>query len=350
MHIGRYTTAAVPAAAKDHIESICQYDTSVDKADRLMVLGLLQNHLPNHVISCEWWIVTSSDGFIGFMLTYSSNDHPVLRGIERKELFTQEWHLKTMLHFMYVHVKHQKCGVGSRLLRMLMKKCTMQDEGIYVDCLSPQIGFFTRRAFVLTGKYKRYNRLIWAPNNLHKLFKSQRSNPVFDQQCQQGFEHFFDFLGQSEGNRLKLLSFSHLIRKCFEEQESFQKERRAQEHRQRYEMHREAEASSMRNDLKKRAETISQSRKEQVDANITARKTQLAKHKNQQTRKSKAVPTAALCGKELAKKAVSIEQVKQHAHNLKERERQRVAKLEYMMHIVGIGDAIQHGDEGSTQN
>jgi selenocysteine lyase/cysteine desulfurase len=45
------------------------------------------------------------------------------------------------------------------------------------------------------------------------------------------------------------------------------------------------------------------------------------------------------------KKKISIEQAQQHEHNLKEREKQRVAKLEDMMRIVQIGDAIQRGKD-----
>eukprot|EP00966_Prymnesium_polylepis_P065330 1516632-Prymnesium_polylepis.1 len=44
-------------------------------------------------------------------------------------------------------------------------------------------------------------------------------------------------------------------------------------------------------------------------------------------------PTAPPTDKESANKKISIEQARQHEHNLKEREKQRVAKLEDMMRI-----------------
>ena len=94
-----------------------------------------------------------------------------------------------------------------------------------------------------------------------------------------------------------------------------------------------------------------QLRKERVEANnlkVAAREAHLAERKNHTIHKiPNAAPTASLCGKEFAKKKVSIEQAQQHEHNSKECEKQRVAKLEYMMHIVQIGDAIQRGDDSS---
>tara|TARA_B110001450_G_scaffold79537_1_gene75427 strand:+ start:2347 stop:3510 length:1164 start_codon:yes stop_codon:yes gene_type:complete len=98
-----------------------------------------------------------------------------------------------------------------------------------------------------------------------------------------------------------------------------------------------------------RAAMRSQLHKERVEANnlkVAAREAQLAERKNHTIHKiPKAAPTASPGGKEFAKKKISIEQAQQHEHKLKEHEKQRVAKLEYMMHIVQIGDAIQHGDE-----
>ena len=89
---------------------------------------------------------------------------------------------------------------------------------------------------------------------------------------------------------------------------------------------------------------LSQLRKERDEANnlkLAAREAQLAVHKNHSIDKiPKTAPTASPKDKEFAKKKISIEQAQQHEHNLKEREKQRVAELEYMMHFVQIGDAI----------
>jgi hypothetical protein len=49
--------------------------------------------------------------------------------------------------------------------------------------------------------------------------------------------------------------------------------------------------------------------------------------------------------KEVGLKEISIEQARQHEHDLKEREKRRVAALETKMEIMKIGDAIQRGDE-----
>ena len=98
-----------------------------------------------------------------------------------------------------------------------------------------------------------------------------------------------------------------------------------------------------------RSAMLSQLRKTRIEAKnlkIAVRDEHLSRRNNHTIHKiSNAVPTAPLLGKEFGKKKVSIEQAQQHAHNLKECEKRRVANLEHMMHIVQVGDAIKHGDE-----
>eukprot|EP00966_Prymnesium_polylepis_P120614 2786944-Prymnesium_polylepis.1 len=238
--IGRYTTTAIPRAAKDYIETVCKYETSVIWEDRMMTLSLLQNKIvPDFIGSRVWWIVTSPVGCIGFMLTYATTDCPVIKGIDRDKLFTKVCHLDTMLQFMYVDVKHRNGGIGSRLLRLLIKKCTMADKGIYLDCLPSQTGFFNKRGFKWEKKAKRYERLLWAPNDFHvEMLKQLHSQSWSDGQVNTMFEPFYEHLQGSEANRLAFLACTDSIRSALKNYESAEKEKRAQEHRERYEAHR----------------------------------------------------------------------------------------------------------------
>jgi hypothetical protein len=96
-----------------------------------------------------------------------------------------------------------------------------------------------------------------------------------------------------------------------------------------------------------KAKRVSQSRQERADMKvrvIMARETELATRTNKK-RLDKMDGVVANPARDLASKAISIEQAKQHEHDLQEREKQRVAQLENMMEIVRIGDAIQRGDD-----
>ena len=97
-----------------------------------------------------------------------------------------------------------------------------------------------------------------------------------------------------------------------------------------------------------KANRVSQSRQERAALNarmVMAREAELATRTNKKrTDKIHRVAANPERGPILAaKRVISIEQAKQHERDLNEREKQRVAQLEKMLHIVRIGDAIQHG-------
>ena len=97
-----------------------------------------------------------------------------------------------------------------------------------------------------------------------------------------------------------------------------------------------------------KADRIFQSRKERTESNarmVMAREAELATRTNKKlTDKINRVAAKPTRGPAFsATKIISIEQAKQHEHDLKKREKQRVAQLEEMRQILRIGDSIQHG-------
>lgn len=94
-----------------------------------------------------------------------------------------------------------------------------------------------------------------------------------------------------------------------------------------------------------KANRLSQSRQERAESNarmVIAREAELAARTNKKLT-DKINTVAANPARDpafAAKKVISIEQAKQHKHDLKEREKLRVANLEEMWQIVRIGYAI----------
>lgn len=341
--IARYTTAAVPAAAKGYINTVFKYDYGVDHDDRFLTLVMLQNNMAVNVEvgPCEWWIVTSESECVGFMMVNIPPDGGiVLKAIDRMDLSTTECHLNTRLTIMYVDAKHRKRGIGSRLLRLLVKKCAMENEGVYIDCLPSQMGFFTRRAFTWQNKIGRYNRLIWT-SKFHKL----RTMSNEKMPSNETFESLYGVL-QSEDLRLAFLGCAQSMLREIQDQTSTEEDARVQQHRQLYEAREEAEAASLRNDATQRAEMLSSMRIKRIEKNnlkVAAREAELANRKNHTVDNASDKARSAPSDKEFAKKTICIEQARQHGHDLREREKQRISELQRMMDFAEIGDAIRDG-------